>query len=217
MMTEQSKTLLAKITSVVFHPLLMPSFLLGTLFYLSPEVAGVDIIGLNGRLSLWAFVFVATFILPSLAVFYLYRANLIGSMHLEKLSDRRLPYFLTVGIYGSISYFFAIKIPQTSGLSPEIGIVLAIITATILCVGVISLWWQISAHAVGISGVVGVLAAVIVRDSTDALFYPLLIGLVAWGLVLSARLYLNAHTVAQVVAGSLLGFVLSFGASYWFL
>jgi hypothetical protein len=217
MMTEQSKAILSKITSVVFHPLLMPSFLLGTLFYLAPETAGVDIIGLNGRLSLLAFIFVATFILPSLAVFYLYRANLIGSMHLQKLSDRRLPYFLTVGIYGSISYFFGIKIPQTSGLSPDIGVVLVIITATIFCVGVISLWWQISAHAVGISGVVGVFAAIIVRDNADALFYPFLISIIAWGLVLSARLYLNVHTVAQVVAGSLLGFIFSFAASYWFL
>lgn len=217
MMTDPSKALFSKIISVVFHPLLMPNFLLGTLFYLSPEVVGVDIIGLNGRLSLLAFVFIATFILPSLAVFYLYRNGQIGSMHLQKLSDRRLPYFLTIGIYGSISYFFGIKIPQTSGLSPEIGIVIAVITATIVCVAIISLWWQISAHAVGISGVVGVLAAIIVKDSTETLFYPLLLFIVAWGFVLSARLYLNAHTVSQIVAGSMLGFVLSFASSYWFL
>ncbi len=212
-----NKAFTATTVSVVFHPLLMPSFLLGFLFYLSPEVVGVDIIGLNGRLSLWAFVFVATFVLPSLAVFYLYRAKLIDSMQLKKLSDRRLPYFLTVCIYGLVSYFFGIKIPQTSGLSPDIGIVLAIITVTILGVGIISLWWQISAHAVGISGAVGVLWAVIVKDNADSLFYLLLISIVVWGLVLSARLYLNAHTTAQVVAGSLLGFVISFVASYWLL
>jgi hypothetical protein len=195
----------------------MPTFLFGTLVCLSPESVGLDIVSSNARYSLLLLIAICTFIFPSITVFYLYRAGYVSSIRLENLSDRRLPYFATATIYGITSYFFGIKMVQVSNLPPEIGIILATITLSILSVGIISLWWQISAHAVGVSGIVGILLAIIIQNSTESLHYPFLLSILVWGWVVSARLSLNAHTTAQVTAGSVLGFIISFVASYWFL
>ena len=43
--------------------------------------------------------------------------------------------------------------------APEIGILIGSIAVSILLVGLISLSWQISAHSVGIGGVVGVVSS----------------------------------------------------------
>lgn len=88
------------------------------------------------------------------------------------------------------------------------------IAAVILLVGIISLWWQISAHAAGIGGIIGALAGLIVRYGESALFIPMLCVIIFAGFLISARLQLNAHTPAQVSAGAVLGVCVSFVAVF---
>ena len=87
----------------------------------------------------------------------------------------------------------------------------------ILFVALISFWWQISAHAAGVGGVVGAMAGVMVKFGETALFMPLLFSMILAGYVIGARLQLNAHTPKQVWSGLLLGVLISLGAvSYFF-
>lgn len=62
-------------------------------------------------------------------------------------------------------------------------------------------WWKISVHATSLSGAVTVLIALYGVPMLPAI---LLLGLVNW-----SRVVLGRHTVAQVVAGSLVGIVLT--------
>jgi hypothetical protein len=88
------------------------------------------------------------------------------------------------------------------------------IAIVIFFVGIISLWWQISAHAAGIGGMIGALSGIAVLFGETTLFTPLLCLIILAGYLISARLALNAHTPKQVGLGFLLGVVLSLASVY---
>jgi len=210
-------TSFARFLSVVLHPLLMPTLLFGLLLFLAPGAVGVDAFSPSLRLSLLFVIFIGTFAVPSLLVFYLARTGYIQSMQLETLADRRLPYFLTALIYGFLTYLFGFQMQMVSLVAPEIAVLLGSIAVSILLVGIISLSWQISAHAVGIGGVMGGTAGLMLEQGITELFWPLLLLVLLAGFISSARLRLNAHTPAQIGAGLGLGLVVSLAAVLAFI
>jgi len=70
-------------------------------------------------------------------------------------------------------------------------------TACALIVQAITRFWKISTHAIGITAP---LVALVVLYGWQPLPFTVLIPIVCW-----SRVYLKAHTIAQVVAGALLG------------
>lgn len=200
---------LARTLSALFHPLLMPTILFGILFFQTPGVLGLDAFSTTLRGSLLMLITVGTFGVPTIVILFLLRGGYIPSLHLDNRLDRRLPYLLTALVYAGVTFMFAFQMQLISDTAPEIAVILSSITLSMLLVGIISLYWKISAHGVGIGGVLGTLMAVTVKfGETDLiLFLALLTGLA--GLILSARLHLNAHTPAQVGAGFMLGLLVS--------
>jgi membrane-associated phospholipid phosphatase len=188
----------------------MPSILFILLFILAPTPIGADYLDLKFKFLLLGFIFIYTFIAPSGLIYWLYKVKIIKSLKMETLQDRRIPYLLTTTIYGGLAYFFYYKNP----LLFPIAYILGSITVVILCIAIISFWWQISAHAAGIGGTLGALTAIMIRFNEHALFYPFLLLLIVAGLLISARLYLNAHTPAQVLAGLLLGVFVSLSSVF---
>ncbi|MFN8344118.1 MAG: hypothetical protein U0X91_03905 [Spirosomataceae bacterium] len=195
----------------------MPTFLLGTLFFTSPAVMGVDVLPPTIRLTLLGFISMTTFVVPALGIYYLYRAGYVKNLELDDLADRRLPYFLTALFYAFATYFFSFQLAPLSEIAPGIGIVLGSITISIALVGIISLSWKISAHGTGVGGLLGAMFGIAVKFGENHLLYPLLLFLVLAGLLISARLQLNAHTPAQVGAGVALGIVISATTVWWFV
>ncbi len=206
---------LARVLSVVCHPLLMPTLLFGLLLFQAPGVVGLDAFSNSLRLSLLVLIFIGTFAVPSLLIYYLFRSGYIGSMQLDTLADRRLPYFLTALIYTVLTYLFAYQMQLVSVVAPEIAVMLGSIALSILLVGIVSLYWQISAHGVGIGGVLGGIGGLVLKFGLSELFSSLVILVLLAGFIASARLKLNAHTPAQIVAGLALGLVVSVGAVWW--
>ncbi len=98
---------------------------------------------------------------------------------------------------------------------PEVSLIITGIAFSIAAVAVISLYWKISAHAVGISGMLGALIGIAIKYGNTELFFPILIIVLVMGLLISARLHLNAHTPLQVIAGSILGFVMSLAVIFF--
>jgi membrane-associated phospholipid phosphatase len=96
-------------------------------------------------------------------------------------------------------------------------IVLASISLSLALVTLISVFWKISAHSVGISGIAGFLFGFYYKYADQQLFYPILAIILIAGLLMSARLALNAHNPMQIFVGALLGWSISFGAIYVFL
>ena len=195
----------------------MPTVLLGLLLFLAPGVLNVDMYSGSLRLSLLVLIFVGTFAVPALLIYYLFRGGYVQSMQLNTLSDRRMPYFLTAFFYFFLAYLFAFKMEGISTAAPEIGTLIGSIAVSILLVGVISLSWQISAHGVGIGGVVGAIGGIVFKFGFSSLFLPFLVLVLLMGFVASARLKLNAHTPAQVGGGLVLGITVSVLTVLWFV
>ncbi|MEZ0611229.1 hypothetical protein ACAW74_22140 [Fibrella sp. WM1] len=207
----------AQFLSVVFHPLLMPTWLFALLLYVAPARLNVDTYSLGARFSVLVLLFLGTFAIPSLLIFYLYRIGYLRDMTMPDRADRRLPFLLTGFIYTGVTYFFAFRMSLFSATSPGVSVLLAGITLSILLVGIINQYWKISAHSVGIGGVLGAIAGLLAKSGDTDLFLPL-VGLIAIsGLVGSARLQLNAHTLAQVGAGLGLGLLVSLASVSWLL
>ena len=195
----------------------MPTFLFGLLLFRVPALLGLDAFTPSLRLSLLVLIFVGTCMVPSLLIYYLFRSGYVKSLQLNSLADRRLPYFLTALIYTITAYLFAFQMQVLSTLAPEIGLLIGSIAISILLVGLISLSWQISAHCVGIGGVVGFVSSLMLKFSLTDLFIPLILLVILTGLVASARLRLNAHTPAQVGAGLALGISISLMTVFWLI
>lgn len=193
----------------------MPTFVFGVLLFQVPNVLGVDVFSATLRLSLLVLIFIGTFGVPALLIYYLYRSGYVRTLQLTTLSDRRVPFFLTALVYTFLTFLFAFRMELISTIAPEIAVLLGSISLSILLVGIISLYWQISAHSVGISGVVGIIAGIMLKFSQTELFFPLLLSVLLTGFVGSARLKLNAHTPAQIGAGVVLGLSVSLGAVFW--
>lgn len=207
--TENVNTTLARALSAVFHPLLMPTILFSILLFGAPGALGVSTFGLNFKLSMLMLVSISTFFVPAFLIYFLHRTGFVRSLHMNDLQDRRLPYFMTALLYTTTTLLFTFRLPELSDRAPEIGIVLGSITVSVTLVGLISLFWKISAHSVGISGMIGALLGIAIKSGEIQLLYPLLALIVLAGLLASARLQLNAHTPAQIAAGMGLGLVVS--------
>jgi membrane-associated phospholipid phosphatase len=206
-------TRFAQILSALLHPLLMPTIIFGILFYVAPEAiqnlelfndsARVGVMSL--KIGLLLLIFLQTFILPVFTIYCLHRFGFVNDLKMETLEDRRLPYIVTVAIYTFVATFFTMKLKQL----PEVAIILTGIAFSIAAVAIISLYWKISAHAVGISGTLGALIGIVIKFQSYELFYPIIAVILIGGLLIAARLKLNAHTPAQVIAGSFLGLIIS--------
>ncbi len=193
----------------------MPTFLFGILFFQTPGVLGLDAFSAGFRGSLLVLITVGTFGIPSILIYYLFKSGYIPSLYLDNRLDRRLPYFVTSIIYSALTFLFATRMQLVSETSPEIAVILGSITLSILLVGIISLYWKISAHSVGIGGVLGTLIATTLKFGETDLIFFLVIFTGLSGLIMTARLHLNAHTLMQVNMGLLLGISISILSVWW--
>jgi len=201
---------LAWLLSVVLHPLLLPTYLFLLLFLLSPSMMGVANAAIRYRILL--LLVVCTFLIPMLSTYMLYRLGSIRSLSMEDRQDRVFPFISTTLFYALTTYLF---IKQLSVLY-LLTVVLSGITLSLTLVTIISFFWKISAHSVGIAGILGFLVGIYYQYAAIEYFYPMLIVILLAGLLMSARLYLNAHTPSQVLAGALLGFGVGFGTIVFF-
>jgi membrane-associated phospholipid phosphatase len=95
---------------------------------------------------------------------------------------------------------------KQAGLSPLFYIILLCCSLSLIATSLINLVWKVSAHMVGIGGVIGAVIALSVQLDTD-FFYILSSLILLAGLLGYSRLKLNAHTPAQVYLGFVVGFL----------
>jgi len=88
--------------------------------------------------------------------------------------------------------------------------IMIIVAALVGIATVITFFYKISIHSLAWGGVVGILLSMN-RMVEGTLLIPTIVAIVLAGLVMSARLFLNAHTLREVLSGALTGFVAGLG------
>ncbi len=191
--------LAARLNSYLFHPIFAPLVSLYLLFELP--------IYLNYKLNetyqhyVYAIISLNLIVIPLLINLYLKKKKMISSLSMPDVNERVLPYLISC-IFFTLTFFllqeislpdFYLKVFQAACLSVLTLLVLAILKQ------------KISAHMVGLGGIIGMLSLVSVFFGLDLSIVMLIFILLA-GLTGSSRLYLNAHTLLQVFLGFIIGF-----------
>jgi hypothetical protein len=207
---------IATILSVVFHPLILTTYLFGLLFLLAPDLVGVSAFEFPALGSLLLLLWLNTFIAPAIMMFYFKKTGMITSLYVEDAAERRIPYLACVIIYGLATYLFGWELQPIAELAPQISVILASATLSLVLIAMVSYFWKISAHATGIGGTIGMLSGLMIRFDESALLMPLLSTILIGGWLLSARLQLNAHTPLQIGAGVFCGLFVSSATVYFY-
>ena len=189
---------LAKIFSVLFHPLIMTTLGLFILFnsgtslaVVQPEVKRISLI----------VVFLFTCVFPLGMIVMLYLSKMIKDFELSTRQERALPISLTI-ILLLFTFFVMRGIPQLERghtaflLSPAVGMLLILI---------VNYYMKPSVHMLGLGGVLGMMLIIMVfyRAQIQLLF---VLTILATGITGTARLILKLHSPKELLIGLLTGF-----------
>lgn len=200
---------LAQLLSVIFHPLLMPTYLFYIILYLLPQ--SVITFPTESRWIIMALMFFTTFVVPGLGTYYMYRNGYISNMEVADRPERNMPFFFTTVCFAVTSYLFY----QENYFDRLLFYTMFLITLSVFLTYLFSFFWKISAHGVGVGGTLGILILLNALLPENNILYIVVAAIVMAGAVLSARLALDAHTSTEVYSGFLLG--LSIGLGMWFV
>lgn len=187
----------ANLISYVFHPLIIPT--LGMLIIFNSNSYVNFAIPYELKKAVVMLVAISTFIIPTLITLLLFNRGYIQSVEMVTTKERYLPYGFTV-----VFYFFTIYMLQKAPIPPIIFNFMIGATVSVIIAFIINLKWKISAHMIGIGGLTGALIAISFLLDLNLMPY-ITLSLFISGLVGSSRLFLNAHTPAQVYTGFFLG------------
>jgi hypothetical protein len=185
------------IISTIFHPIFVNLLGMGLLFLLFPQLYfGIP---LKLKYVLIAYVFFLTGIVPLMYVLFLKFSNKVTSIHLNKKEERFLPYLLTTGLYLFCYYsFYKIGVPNIL-LYYLLGCFFIL-----LFVLITNYFYKISLHTTTLGALFGVILYATKHTGTDLRMLLTLV-LVVSGLVASARMFANAHTLPQIYLGFFAG------------
>lgn len=175
----------------------MPSYILFILFSTDSYLQLATPIKL--QTIILALVFISSCLIPAFSMLLLQRGKIIGSLHMVSKEERRIPYLITALFFFLTFYLLRqVRIPSLIPLL-LLGASLAM-TMTML----VNLKWKISAHMVGIGGVLGAIIALSIRMYLD--YRLLILGLILIaGLIGTSRMILNAHSPGEIYAGFVIG------------
>lgn len=189
---------LSLFVSGFFHPIFMPFYVVLLAFLLRPT----DLMFLQPSIQLFVLlqVLVMATLLPMGAVLVFVRLGRLSSVMAEERSERNLPYLVQALCLASLIFSF-----RNNGLPVLLIEMIVGALVAVLVSWFINRRWKISAHGVGMGGLLGFLWAMQTRTEY-AILLPLAIAVLCAGAVATARLYLQAHLPPQVYAGFLVGF-----------
>lgn len=190
--------------SIIFHPLLMPTYGCLLLFFLKPNTPFDLLTPLKIKWLITGMVFLFTFLFPAFNILTLYKMKRISSIRLNEQNERTFPYVLTALFY--LGLFYMLRDIQ---LWNSIKLLILGAGLSILTAALINLKYKISAHAIGIGGLLGGMIAVSYFIQTNFTLYYIVIILIG-GMVGSGRLYLKEHTGGQITLGFITGFTIQF-------
>jgi membrane-associated phospholipid phosphatase len=188
--------LLAKIISIIFNPLLMPTY--GLLILLNSETY-FSMLPFHAKKVIFIIVFITTCLLPlAFLPLFMYQ-NLLKDFEMPTIKERIIP-FSTM----TILYFMGYLILNQMDVPSTIGNVLLAGAITILIMLLITLRWKISAHMAGIGALTGAIIVFSYYLKTNLVIF-LLGSIFIAGLLGTSRLILNHHTPTQIYSGFGLG------------
>jgi hypothetical protein len=192
---------ISKIFSYIFHPLLAPT--IGIVIILN-TIEHLSAIHPDAKKWLYILVFVTTFLFPAISLLFLLWQKLITNIELNDKKERLLPIIITLTFY-YLGYYFL-------GINNVSGLLRAFYLSAIISISLsffINIFWKISAHMIGIGGIIGLILVISFKQNLN-LELILIIAVLIAGIIGTSRIKLKAHTNLQIIAGFYLGLITVF-------
>ena len=199
--------LAARIISYIFHPVVMPVLGIFLLYSTNQEV---QVATIPQYFSVMLYLILAISGVIILSAIIMKSQGIISSLENVDKRERVVLYALTVLWYSMVYVMIVQKDFVVAGMHKSLFAAMFGAILAIALMVLITPFFKVSAHMVGVSGVVGVLTGI-----ANTTLFPdknfVMLFLVLCGIIGTARMILNAHSFQQVIGGFFLGFT----CTYW--
>ena len=183
--------------SYLLHPIFIPTYIILLLITLPYYVASR--LPVTSKLILAGTVVAMTVIIPLIFLAFMRQRKIIRTFFLESREERIYP-LLTVAVAYYITYYILKGYPVSALFSYYmLGSTFLAIVALI-----VSFYYKISLHMIGIGGFLGLMLGMALNFSFD-LLWPIAVLVALSGLLGYARLKSNSHRASEVYTGFLVG------------
>ncbi len=187
---------LSRLISIITHPILMPFF--G--FYISIKMMPNPLI--ENLTFIYSVFFISSVLIPCLATILLLKYGEIKSLNMNNANERIIPLIITaccLCLGYSILYPIIDSFPLLK--SQILGIIIIMVITSI-----ISKFWKISLHMIGVGGVIGVLSAI--QFLYHNTLHLIVIAVIVAFIIGLARIKEKSHTLSQIYLGLFLAILL---------
>ena len=185
----------SNLISYLLHPLFLPiggtiAYFLITPKYTPLEIQSASILP----------IFILTVIVPIVTFLILNNLGLVNSIFLDTATERKYPLY----IHASILLLILYKVIPNNYVSELYFYFTGLLGATIACILLLFFNFKTSLHAVGVSGLLMYLINLSIHFEIN-LIVAISIFILLTGAILTARLYLKAHTRKELIIGVFIG------------
>nr|WP_303917695.1 hypothetical protein [Bacteroides intestinalis] len=189
----------ARVISAIFTPFSIPFLAFLILFLFSY----LRIMPIQYKLIVLGVVYCLTILMPTLTIFLFRKINGFSPEDLGERKRRFMPFLLTI-----TSYVFCLVMMHRLNIPWYMtGIILAALIMMVICI-VVNLKWKLSEHMAGVGAIVGGLVSFSALFGYNPVWWLCLFILIA-GVLGTARIILQHHTLGEVLVGFAVGLICS--------
>ena len=189
----------ARVISAIFTPFSIPFLAFLILFLFSY----LRIMPIQYKLFVLGVVYCFTIIMHTLTIFLFRKINGFSPEDLGERKRRFMPFLLTI-----TSYVFCLVMMHRLNIPWYMtGIILAALIMMVICI-VVNLKWKLSEHMAGVGAIVGGLVSFSALFGYNPVWWLCLFILIA-GVLGTARIILQHHTLGEVLVGFAVGLICS--------
>lgn len=185
---------------MVFTPFYLPLVGMLALFVFSY----LSMLPWQYKLQVVAITYLFTVLLPTMSIHWYHRYNGWTLWHLREKNKRMVPYIISI-----ISYLACYSLMRSMHMPHFMSaIIVAALFVQIVC-AMLNLWIKVSTHMAAIGGVTGGVVAFSLIFGFNPVWWLSLLILLS-GLVGTARMIMRVHTLSEICAGYIIGFIATF-------
>ena len=189
----------ARVISAIFTPFSIPFLAFLILFLFSY----LRIMPIQYKPIVLGVVYCFTILMPTLTIFLFRKINGFSPEDLGERKRRFMPFLLTI-----TSYVFCLVMMHRLNIPWYMtGIILAALIMMVICI-VVNLKWKLSEHMAGVGAIVGGLVSFSALFGYNPVWWLCLFILIA-GVLGTARIILQHHTLGEVLVGFAVGLICS--------
>jgi len=185
-----------KFISYILHPVLVP--IVSTLLYF---IIIPNHIPKEFAYRVLSIVFVTTYIVPVLLIYFLKKVKLIESYHLVSINERKFP----ILFFSILSFLLGNLILKTA----SVDILAFSFHGCTLALGIVYILFfnkiKTSLHTLGIAGIIAFIGIISYEYKLNSLLLLIFL-FILFGIIATSRLKLKAHSTSEIYIGFIVGF-----------